>query len=112
MPIPSNNADKAAADKATVAPANKAAVALANRAAMALADKTAVALASEVGLGFSPGNKTHPQIGALAPEVCLPVPRKTATRFHRKLLPLALASLLITSCSPPKPIPKTTTHTT
>jgi hypothetical protein len=75
-----------------------------------------VALASEVGLGFSPGNKTHPQTGALAPEVCLPIPRKTtppsppSTRCHKLALSFALASTLITSCAPPKPIPKTTTH--
>ena len=124
MPTPSTNADKtpvaptnrtvvASADKPTVAPANKAdkaAVTPAHKTAVASADETAFALASEVGLGFSPGNKTHRQIGALAPEVCLPIPRKT-TRFNRYkfLLPLALAATLITSCEPPKPTPKTTT---
>ena len=82
-----------------------------DKAAVAYTDEAAVA--SEIGLGFSPGNKTHPQTGALAPEVCLPVPRNTATRsHHRKLvLSLTLASTLITSCAP-TPTPKTTTHTT
>ncbi len=66
------------------------------------------ALASEVGLGFSPGIKTHPRTGALAPEVCLPAPHKTN---HRKLLfSFTLTATLITSCDHPKPIPKTTTN--
>ncbi len=40
-------------------------------------------------------------------------PRKTSLlSMTRKLLPLTLALTLITSCDPPKPTPKTTTHIT
>ena len=85
-----------------------------DKAAVAYTDEAAVA--SEIGLGFSPGNKTQPQTEALAPAVCLPIPRKTtstspsSTRHLKLVLSFALASTLITSCEPPKPVPKTTTH--
>jgi hypothetical protein len=101
MPTPSTPAHKTA-----VTPTNKATV----------AHKAVAALAPEVGLGFSPGNKTQPQTEALAPAVCLPIPRKTtstspsSTRHLKLVLSFALASTLITSCEPPKPVPKTTTH--
>jgi hypothetical protein len=99
MPTPSLDTDKAAVSQA-------------EQAAIALAEKAVVALASEVGLGFSPGKKTQPQTGALAPEVCLLVPCKTVTRSHphKLLLSFALTATLITSCDPPKPVPKTTTN--
>ena len=108
MPIPSLNTEKT-----TITSADKAAVVSADRAVVVPAGKADVALASEVGLGFSPGNKTQPQTRALAPEVCLPIQRKTSTRFphHKLILPFTLALTLITSCDPPKPTPKTTTHT-
>jgi len=158
MPTPPNNTDHATiafADKTGVASTDNATIALADKTGVALAsaDNVAVALASEVGLGFSPGNKAkpptralapevclpfpprtalvsryrialasrypkalalglsaNPQIGALAPAVCLPIPRKT--HHHKLILSFTLTATLITSCSPPKPVPKTTTHIT
>jgi hypothetical protein len=71
------------------------------------------AFASSYPKALALGLSTHPPIGALAPGVCLPVPAKTmssglSSKGLRKLiLPFALASTLITSCEPPKPIPKT-----
>ena len=78
------------------------------------------AFASRYPKALALGLPMRPKIGALAPGVRLPVPAKTtspslsSTRFerHKLFLSLALASTLITSCAPPKPIPKTTTHTT
>jgi hypothetical protein len=58
--------------------------------------------ASALGLSHQPKN------GALAPGVGLSIPRKTTTKLA---ISFALASVLLTSCDPPKPTPKTTPQT-
>jgi len=69
-----------------------------------------VPLASRYPKALALGLSAHPPTGALAPAVCLPIPRKT--HHHKLILSFTLTATLITSCSPPKPVPKTTTHIT